>query len=1056
MSNVNGGTITVRVAGQDVGLTDLLARLNTQMNSSMGTIRNYNTTLQALDPTTKALQAEQVRFAQSMASVAAKSGDTAGAIRILGTTLQGVNTQTVAAQQGMSQLQGLLNAQDAAAKKASFSFAGLAQGIQTLVGGYLIASRVIREFAQIVGEGNELEKTLTTFRVLSGSAEQYEKNLALAREQQNKFGGSLNDTVEGMSSFANLSARTGIEITKLTNTARALAIIDPAQGFKGAGIALKEFFSGEITSLARRFEIPREALSGVEKITDNVQKFEELQRVLAQFGISQELVTAQASTTAVTYEKLGGALADARAAMGSALAAALEKPAQGFTIVLNNVATGLNTLVSRTEQLQGFSGKIFAQTSSGGIDAFNAKVQELNKTANASENAWAAWLAQISQLTPAEYAFVAALTARGVAANEAFAALEKNREAMDAISAAGEHAAEVFPASTAAIKELSIGLGEVASTGTEGAAVALGLANAVAAGLPVEQAAIYLAQYKANVIRQVADAQANLATQQTVTTAALDEEIIKVLSDNQAKTENKIITEGLFSVLQALTNGTITQGQAESILQGQYNATSSQLPGLINLTYELAAARDAARVAGNALNQAETNAQVNRNRDIGRQGRGDSSDAAENSTALVKSLQAAAKAESEAILRNGTATQKRAEYNKRLADSVKLYGSNSAAAIKAQSDIDSFDAAQEKAGKKGGGAGGAPKLTANEKLNTALQDQQDKFNDKFEDAEQKHWDKVADIYTEFNEKQQQQFAKNEVSKRRSRADFYAGLQDAPAGVDTQKFAAQYEEAFSRAQEIAQTGKAKLASEFLDLRTQQIAEMQKLDEDAAKIQEDQKEGKISKGDAENQLAYLEGRRKLIEDAQKEEQDQLLAAGDANLNQLQEQLDKEAQAYATQTDKIGTAAERAADAKITHAERSKIAVSAENKVLAEQQGIYDDIARKNGGVVPKSGTVAPAATGSIDPNTKPTVDVTATEPLPISTAEAMLVAQNDIFLVRDTDTVNAIADMATRLEAGLGTIAAAVNDAKSAISSAVNAVEGAIGRIKLSAPSVVGNN
>lgn len=47
-----------------------------------------------------------------------------------------------------------------------------------------------------------------------------------------------------MSNFANLSKRTGIEIDKLTNLARAMAVIDPAQGFKGAGIALKEFFSG--------------------------------------------------------------------------------------------------------------------------------------------------------------------------------------------------------------------------------------------------------------------------------------------------------------------------------------------------------------------------------------------------------------------------------------------------------------------------------------------------------------------------------------------------------------------------------------------------------------------------------------------------------------------------------------------------------------------------------------------------------------------------------------------------------------------------------------------
>ena len=283
------------------------------------------------------------------------------------------------------------------------------------------------------------------------------------------------------------------------------------------------------------------------------------------------------------------------------------------------------------------------------------------------------------------------------------------------------------------------------------------------------------------------------------------------------------------------------------------------------------------------------------------------------------------------------------------------------------------------------------------------------------------------------------------------------MQDAPAGLDTQQFAAQYEQAFAKAQEIAQTGKAKLAAEFLDLRTKQIEEMRQLDEDAAKIREEQKSGKVSKKDADAQLEYLEGRRKLIEDAQKEEQDQLLGAGDENQKRLQEQLDAEQQAYETQTDKIGTAAERAANAKITHAQRSKIAVSEENIELAKQRKIYEDIAKANGGVVPKAVIPTAATTGgTTNPNATPTVDITATEPIAVTTAEALLVAQNDIFLVRDVDTINAIADMATRIETRLGELVGAVNDAKSSITSAVSSVESAVGRIKLSAPSVVGNN
>ncbi len=244
MSQVNGGTIVVRVEGRDIGLTELLSRINSQMSQSVSVARNYSSAMAQVDPVLRRADQELARYAQSLAAVAAKSGDTASAQRILAQALQQITPNTTAANQVQNQLQGLLNQGAAAAQKQAFSLQNLATGLQTLVGGYLVATRVVQAFGEAINKGNELEKTLITFRTLSGSQETYQKNLAEAREQQERFGGSLQDTVEGMSSFANLSRRTGIEITKLTNLARAMAIIDPAQGFKGAGIALKEFFSG--------------------------------------------------------------------------------------------------------------------------------------------------------------------------------------------------------------------------------------------------------------------------------------------------------------------------------------------------------------------------------------------------------------------------------------------------------------------------------------------------------------------------------------------------------------------------------------------------------------------------------------------------------------------------------------------------------------------------------------------------------------------------------------------------------------------------------------------
>jgi hypothetical protein len=1046
MSNANGGTITVRVEGKDIGLSDLLARINQQMAVSGTTARSYATQMAQIDPVLRKTDSELARYATSLAAVARAQGDTAGSQRILAQSLQTITPATTSANQVMLQLQNSLNQQQKAAATATSGYQGLSVGLGTLVGAYFVATRVISSFGEVINQGNELEKTLTTFRVLSGSTEQYTANLALAKQQQSQFGGSLNDVVQGMSSFANLSDRTGIEITKLTNLARAMATVDPAQGFKGAGIALKEFFSGEITSLARRFEIPREALNGIEKLTDQNEKFEALTATLAKFGISQELVTAQANTTAVTFDKLGGAATDASAAIGQALAGALAGKAAELTGLLQEVATGMDALVTRADQLQGFSAKIFDNTAKGGIDAFNASIRETNAAIDGNDPVMGRLLGHLQELTPAEYAFVAALTATGASANEAMTALQANADAIKNISGSLGDAAQLYPENIAAIEQLNTALAAEASVSAEAAAFAQGLAQAVAEGLPVEQAMIALQQFKANAIAVAAAAQAaaNVVTEAglvstTLFTEALAAEALEKANSQIAGEALKLTQEGLYTAALAAAQGMGATAASAATLAAQFNITAQEAYNLISALSQLEVAK-AKKESGLSPKDFDTNAQF-----------------------LAASKQAV-------------------EVNKAYTDLVKVQNANSLAAAntagklqiqrdalsrlqkgsvayeeqlgKVQAAERALAAEQERKTKKAGGSGGAPKLTPNEKINTKLLDDQDKFNDKFEDAEQKHWDKVADIYAKFNEEQQKQFAKNEVSKRRSRADFYSGLQDAPAGVDVQQFAQQYEAAFAEAQNIAASGKAKLANEFLELRQKQIEEMKSLAEEAAKITTERDEGKISEADAEAQLAFLEGRKKLIEDAQREEQQLLLSQGDANINALNEQLTAEEQAYQENVDKIALSAERKADAVVKHAERSKIAVSEENKVLAENEERYRRIAAINGGQVPAAQRTAATQIPTTAGDTEKPVTVEATTPIPVTTAEALIVRQAELFIVHDADVMSAIGDMAARIEGKLGEVVSAVNGAKDAITGAVSSVREAVGRIKIPSANVVG--
>ena len=1052
MSNVNGGTITVTVAGKDVGLTELLTRINTQMAQSGQSARNYATAMAQLDPVARSNQQALAGYAQSLAAVAKAQGDTLGSQQILASVLQTQLTpNTQAANQVLAQLQNNINQASKGAAQSTNNFSQMATGLAKLASAYFLVSRGAQAFGELINQGNELEKTLTTFRVLSGSQEQYTQNLAIARQQQELFGGSLQDTVEGMSAFANLSKNTGVEIGKLTNLARALAIVDPAQGFKGAGIALKEFFSGDITSLARRFEIPRDALNSVKEITDSTEKFQALEQVLAKFGISTELLAAQTTTTATAYAKLSGSVQDAQAAIGQYLGQTLLPLAEGLTNVAKTVTTAFDSLRTKAQDMQAISGKIFDATATEGLDAFNAKIAETNAQIAQSDPIFGLLVGRLQELTPAQYQLVQALVATGLSAGDAVGKLNENAHALDVIRSNIASATAWYGIGAQQAQDFAFALSQTAITSQEAAGFAQGLAQAVANGLPVEQAMIALQQFKANAIKVAADAQAE-QTQQTevaaqatqLFTEKLTAEALEKANSQIAGEALKVTQEGLYNAALAAAQGMGATQQAAAALAGQFGVTTGEAYNLISALQQLEVAK-AKQALGIAPNERTT-------------GHGDEilatpAQLIQQQKALELSKKLAdvklANARAAATAAQGVEIE-REQLNKLTKGTVEYeqqLGRLEAAERKLQAE-------KERNAKKNGGA---PKLTPNEKINTGLLDQQDKFNDKFEDAEQKHWDKVADIYAKFNEEQQKQFAKNEVSKRRSRADFYAGLQDAPPGVDTQKFAAQYEEAFAKAQEIAQSGKAKLAEQFLELRQRQIEEMQKLDEESAKIVQQQKEGKISKKDAQAQLDYLEGRKKLIQDAQQEEQQQLLNAGDENQKRLQDQLNQEEQAYADQTDKIALQSERAANAKITHAQRSKIAVSEENKELAKQQNYYQRIAQLNGGVVPANqrGTAPPVSSGGTQGKEAAPVNVEADNPIPITSAEAIVVRQAELFLVHDADTMASIGDMATRVEGKLSELITAVGTAKDAITGAVNAVEGAVGRIKLQSASVVGN-
>lgn len=793
----------------------------------------------------------------------------------------------------------------------------------------------------------------------------------------------------------------------------------------------------DITSLARRFEIPRDALNGIKNIADEGERFAELQKVLANYGITTELLGAQANSTAVVYDKLVGSAKDFGAGIGQLLGTILAPFAEKLGEDLkksvdqvNTAKTNIDTLLNQGDQLAGFNARIFAGTE--GYDAYIAKIREVN-----AEIPF--WMQHIQELTPAQYEFASSLVTTGQSWEEASAKAASFSELIDKTSRAFSITHVEATATAESLQAFSAAQLNAANASAEGATFAYQVAVAVATHrISVEQGIVALDQFTAGMeANAAAQANNNAVTEQATlgvqlftdaTTASALENVNAAIQADALKLKQ----EQLYAAALAAAQGMGATAQSAAALAGQFGVTTAEAYNLISALQQLQVAQ-AKKDSGMSPRDYDSNAEF---------------------LAAVKDAEAKEKA-----------WQAQQKFNYSVADTAGKLSIARDELRKTQKGTEDYwnalskvsglekQLANENKPKKGGS--GAPKLTPNEKINTKLLDDLDKYNNKFEDAEQKHYDKLASIQEEYEKKTAEQMAKNEVSKRRSRADFYTGLQeDAAKGIDVGAFAAQYEEAFAQAQKIAQEGKAKLANEFLELRQKQIEEMKGLAEEEAKIKEERKSGKISKKEEQDQLAYLEGRRKLIEDAQREEQQQLLAAGDENQNRLKEQLDAENQAYADQADKIATQAGRAADAKIAHAERSKIAVSEENKELAKQAGIYDEIAAKNGGKVPTPLTstankdTAPANTEDSKP-----LDVSASSPIPVETPDALLVRQAEMFIVHDQDVINTIGDMAARLEGKLGEVVGAVNSAKDSISGAVRSVESAVGRIKINVTSAV---
>jgi hypothetical protein len=227
------------------------------------------------------------------------------------------------------------------------AFAGSLLNVYGLVASAV--GTVVNGVNNLITQANELDKVASTVNALGGSFNNFSNSLQVAVKQQATYGGTLQETFQGLTSLVPLTKRYGADLGQLDNIARRLAVVDPLQGFQGAAIALKEFFSGDITSLSRRFEIDRKSLNSIKAAGTQLEQLQALDKALSDMGISNDVLAAKTQTAAVQFDRAAASWSNFTTLAGKGLQGRFIGVAEVINYAFSDSARSLATLEEREQ-----------------------------------------------------------------------------------------------------------------------------------------------------------------------------------------------------------------------------------------------------------------------------------------------------------------------------------------------------------------------------------------------------------------------------------------------------------------------------------------------------------------------------------------------------------------------------------------------------------------------------------------------------------------------------------------------------------------------------------
>jgi hypothetical protein len=269
----------------------------------------------------------------------------------------------------------------------------------------------------IIGAGSEalaLRETQNGLQAVAGSTAKYANILKIARQQQELFGGTLRENINGLTGLAITSNQSGASLQTLVDLSQRLAVLDPAQGAAGARIALSEALSGDPTSLAKRYEIPRAALAKLRDETISASdKLAIIDQYLNKVGISSAAVAGRIDQDALAFRTAKADIEAASISLANYLTKVAAIPARGVSSLLQTGGVASSAVDAGTE----VQAKLINQAQS--YDAYAASVTNANSQLQSSIGGVAGWYGRLrlglETLTPAQFAYAQSLIQSGYA-----------------------------------------------------------------------------------------------------------------------------------------------------------------------------------------------------------------------------------------------------------------------------------------------------------------------------------------------------------------------------------------------------------------------------------------------------------------------------------------------------------------------------------------------------------------------------------------------------------------------------------------------------------------